>query len=176
MVILTRASLMSLLVCLLALPVHPQSTVADGDSASFDFWIGEWDLQWSLGDTSVGQGRNSVTKILDGRVVQEQFEALSGSMAGFKGMSLSVFTQTVGRWNQTWVDNDGSYLDFVGGTMDDERYFERQFTDTVGESVYQRMVFYDITKDSFEWDWERSFDGGKTWELRWRIHYMRKKH
>jgi hypothetical protein len=35
------------------------------------------------------------------------------------------------------------------------------------------MVFYDIKKDSFTWDWEGTQDGGETWNLLWRINYTR---
>ncbi|HEV8538094.1 MAG TPA: hypothetical protein VGR15_04130, partial [Bacteroidota bacterium] len=114
-----------LLACVLPPLVHTQPTRTAGDSTTFDFWIGEWDLRWSFGDSAAGHGRNTLTKILDGTVIEEQFEALTGSIAGLKGMSLSVFTHNDGRWHQTWVDNDGSYLDFAGGLMGDKPFFER---------------------------------------------------
>jgi hypothetical protein len=37
------------------------------------------------------------------------------------------------------------------------------------------MVWYNITADEFDWNWERSDDGGKTWEVKWQIKYKRKK-
>jgi len=27
----------------------------------------------------------------------------------------------------------------------------------------------------FDWNWERSDDGGATWQVNWNIHYTRKK-
>jgi hypothetical protein len=38
-----------------------------------------------------------------------------------------------------------------------------------------RMVFLNITRDSLDWRWEKSEDGGKSWQLMWPIHYERKK-
>lgn len=35
------------------------------------------------------------------------------------------------------------------------------------------MRFYDILPGSFTWDWEGTRDGGRTWNLRWRIYYSR---
>lgn len=29
--------------------------------------------------------------------------------------------------------------------------------------------------DAFEWNWERSLDAGKTWEVQWQIHYTRRR-
>jgi len=37
-----------------------------------------------------------------------------------------------------------------------------------------RMIFYNIKKDSFDWSWEASTDGGATWKSNWLIHYKRK--
>jgi len=36
------------------------------------------------------------------------------------------------------------------------------------------MIFYDIEHDQLDWRWERSDDGGQTWQVKWQIHYRRK--
>jgi hypothetical protein len=36
------------------------------------------------------------------------------------------------------------------------------------------MVFTDVKRDSFNWRWEATTDGGKTWTLAWRLAYKRK--
>jgi hypothetical protein len=41
--------------------------------------------------------------------------------------------------------------------------------------LYQRMVFENITKDAFDWNWETSKDGGASWTLSWHLHYTRRK-
>jgi hypothetical protein len=41
--------------------------------------------------------------------------------------------------------------------------------------IISRMVYHNIQKDAFDWDWEASSDGGKTWKNNWHIHYDRKK-
>jgi hypothetical protein len=43
-----------------------------------------------------------------------------------------------------------------------------------GTKVIQRMVFKNISRNEFDWSWEASKDGGKTWEVQWPIHYKRK--
>lgn len=144
---------------------------ATGDSTSFDFWIGHWDLTW----TSNGKpqhGVNIIEKAMNGKVVHESFTAGEGDNAGYKGESFSVFDITDHRWKQTWIDNQGAYLDFTGRIGNGIRYFERTGWNPKGEKVHQRMKFYNIEKDSFTWDWEKSTDGNK-WELVWRINYQR---
>jgi hypothetical protein len=36
----------------------------------------------------------------------------------------------------------------------------------------QRMVFRDVARDTFIWDWERRTDAG--WRLVWRLQYERR--
>jgi len=161
---------------LLVVFVSPSlSQETGGDSTSFDFWVGRWSLRWTDPDSTRATGENVVRKVLGGAVLQENLRALSGANAGFDGMSVSVFSGADRRWRQTWVDNQKGYLEFTGGAMGDKRFFARTGTGPDGKTIHQRMVFYNITPDVFDWDWERSSDGGKSWTLEWRIHYERKK-
>lgn len=50
----------------------------------------------------------------------------------------------------------------------------RKFTNADGKEVHQRMIWFNIEEDSLEWNWEKSTDGGKTWQLNWHISYTRK--
>lgn len=136
----------------------------------FDFWVGEWDLTWGEGENA-GTGTNIITHELGGCVIEENFT--SHGDKPFVGRSLSVYRPSDGKWYQTWVDNQGGYLDFVGEYKDGKMTLSRE-AEREGEKFLQRMVFHDIKKDSFVWDWEKSTDGGKSWELLWQIHYKRK--
>lgn len=129
----------------------------------FDFWLGSWDVTWEGGG-----GTNTITRILDSRVIQEQFES-----PDLRGLSVSTFNERTGRWHQTWVDNQGSYLDFVGGWQVDGRMILSRTAEHEGQTIHQRMVWYDITSAALEWHWERSADGGKTWEVLWHISYRK---
>ena len=143
------------------------SSHATSGSRQFDFWIGEWDLTWP----DEGCGTNSVQAILDGKVILETFSAAPS--APLQGMSVSVYNPSLNIWQQTWVDNQGTYLDFVGASQEGRMILER--TAIVGEkSTLQRMVFYNITPLQLDWSWEHSQDHGVTWEALWQIHYRRK--
>jgi hypothetical protein len=132
-----------------------------------DFWLGDWHVSW--GDDQ--HGRNTITRILDSRVIQEQFDGAPS--LDFRGMSLSVYSHRLGQWRQTWVDSEGNYWDFRGGVQDNEMILS---TDDVveGQPVKLRMVFYNIAEEELDWRWERSGDDGRTWQLQWHIHYRRK--
>lgn len=130
----------------------------------FDFWLGEWDCTWG----EDGKGTNHVHYIMGGKVIQENFSA-----PDLKGMSVSVYDPERDLWCQTWVDNSGSYLDFTGKFEDAKMILSRDAL-VKGEACKQRMVWYNIESNQFEWNWERSDDGGQTWRELWRIKYMRK--
>jgi hypothetical protein len=170
-----RTRLVALGLAILAPAAAAAQTAAAPDSALFDFWIGAWNVSWVQADGTPGSGTNRIERVLGGRVLQENFAVASGSMQGFEGKSWSVLDRPSGRWKQTWVDNQGAYLDFVGRADGERRIFEREFTDRQGKPRRQRMVFHDIRPDALTWDWESSTDGGTTWQLQWRILYERQR-
>jgi hypothetical protein len=156
------------------------ATVLSSISAArqFDFWLGEWDLTWpgeqsGLPAGQIGRGTNAITAILDSCVIQENFVDLAPN--SLRGMSFSVYNKRLGKWQQTWVDNQGGYLDFVGEFKDGKMILSRQATTKEGKEIIQRMVWHNIAKDQLDWNWEASEDGGKTWKVNWQIHYTRKK-
>ncbi len=130
----------------------------------FDFWLGDWELTW--GENM--HGTNRIERIMDGAVIQENFEG-----AGYTGMSVSVFSKEDNRWRQTWVDSSGSYLDFVGEFVDGKMILIRNGV-VEEKPVKQRMIWYDITDNDFQWNWERSDDKGASWQIIWKIQYQRK--
>lgn len=138
--------------------------MSDSPETQFDFWLGEWDVRWG----EDGVGTNRIERILDGKVIQENFTA-----PDLIGMSVSAYDLERKLWCQTWVDNNGSYLDFTGGFTDGKMILSRDAI-VRGETCKQRMVWFEIRADKFEWNWERSDDGGQTWRVLWNIHYMRK--
>jgi hypothetical protein len=138
----------------------------------FDFWIGEWKAEWKDKDGNINEGSNIVNKILDGCVIEENFDG--NPAMDFKGKSFSVYNHNHNTWQQTWVDNEGYYMLFSGGMNDDKMILSRKVETTDGPLI-QRMIFHNIKKDSFDWDWESSTDNGKSWKLNWKINYLRLK-
>lgn len=153
----------------------PPSPCAGPEAKQLDFWVGEWSATWPASPGNpAGTATNRIEKILDGCVVSENF---TGDGPGaLVGKSWSTFDARSKKWRQTWVDNQASYLDFVGDLSNpDEKVFVMDTIGRNGAPVKMRMVFHHISSDSFDWRWERSADGGKTWQIQWPIHYTRKK-
>lgn len=141
---------------------------SDPGFRQLDFWVGTWDLTWEQDK----KGTNTITRALGDCVILENFDG--GDSMTLRGMSVSTYNPRTGKWHQTWVDNDGTYLDFVGGLQGDKMILSRT-TEQEGKVLMQRMVFHDIKSDSLIWDWQRSGDQGKTWENLWTINYRRVK-
>ncbi len=134
----------------------------------FDFWLGDWDLTWG----EDGRGTNHIRSTLNGHVIQENFESFADEK--LIGTSVSVYNPIDHKWRQTWVDNQGSYLDFVGEWQGDKMILQRHAI-VQEQPVIQRMVWHAIEPDRLEWNWERSNDEGQTWKTLWQIHYKRMK-
>ena len=138
----------------------------------FDFWLGSWQLSWPAEQTPniEPKGSNSIRKCYDGKVIQEIFSTADGS---FRGMSISVYDNQTGLWQQTWADNQGGYLVLTGkyaaGVM--ELRTEPKAQDH--KLLVNRMRFTNIETDTLNWHWQRSEDGGETWQDSWTIRYAR---
>jgi len=152
----------------------PANPCAAAEQRQLDFWVGEWDATWPGNkEGEMQHGTNSIKRVLDGCVVEENFSG--GADMHLRGRSVSIFDTNSGKWKQTWVDNEGGYLDFVGEFKDGQMILGREVTRRDGTKALQRMVYKNIGPDDFDWSWEGSKDGGKTWQVQWPIHYKRRK-
>jgi hypothetical protein len=135
----------------------------------FDFWLGDWDCTWHA-DGLEHVGTNSVYADLGGAVIVENFDGRPS--LDFQGLSFSVYDRTAGCWKQTWVDSEGSYLDFTGGYENGVMELRRT-GEADGAPALFRMRFEHIEQNAFDWSWQRSTDDGHTWTTLWEIEYRR---
>ena len=154
----------------------PTRPCTSPEARQFDFWLGDWDLSWPAeqGGGEVGErqtGYNRITKLFGDCVIEENFTT---NDASFRGHSVSVYDVAAGTWRQTWVDSTGGYLVFTGSFHGETMELRTQPSERDGETVVQRMVFSGIAADSLEWAWQRSRDGGATWNDLWNISYLRR--
>ncbi len=141
------------------------------EAHQFDFWVGNWKAEWKNKDGKTVSGSNLVKRILGGCVIEENFNGNPGTP--LVGKSFSVYNTKLNEWKQTWVDNQGGYLNFSGKFSNNKMILQRSAIDKKGNRFLQRMIYYNITENSFVWNWEISRDNGKSWDLRWQIHYSR---
>lgn len=140
----------------------------------FAFWIGKWHCEgtsFSPADPKKNQkpvAANKVFMDMGGFVVHENFK-----MDDFEGQSWSLYSPAKKKWQQTWADNQGGYF-VLEGAMDNGKLTLQTLTNPARPKQFARMVFSHIKKDSFDWNWQRSTDAGKSWKDAWHLHYTRK--
>jgi hypothetical protein len=149
-----------------------QKPCASPEASQLDFWVGDWNLTWS--DSL--HGTNHIEKLYGNCTVHENFADSAGN---FYGQSWSVYNSNSKQWQQTWIDNQGGYIVLTGGKVGDSivlKTVERTVPLKISPSgkMMNRMVFYNITADVFDWSWEVSVDSGVSWKQNWKIHYIRK--
>lgn len=161
----------------------PTLPCTDPAFRQFDFWLGTWDLtshnpvagkdEWRV-DPSTPV--DHVEAVLDGCGLLQRWEGVPDSTTArpFRGMSLSKWEPTLGKWRQVWIDNQGPMLVFKGEFKDGrmELYTDPRTQD--GKTIVMRQVFTDITRDTMHWSWERSEDGGKSFHPVWKLDYRRR--
>lgn len=137
-----------------------------------DFWVGAWDAHYTADTSQPAGGVNVITRAYDNCVIQEDFQG--GPQAqGLVGHSVSTYHAPTQQWRQTWVDNQGGYFALSGGRVGDIFVLTSYRINT--STPVQRMVFSDITENSFTWRWQASADAGATWTDSWVIHYVRRR-
>ena len=169
---LRALALAALVLAAVAYAQAPTYGCDSAESRQLDFWVGDWELSYRNAQGELAKSRNRITKTLDGCAILEEFTGAPG--LPLDGRSYSVYDRNAGVWKQTWVDNQGGYLDFTGGVVDGNRVFAREFQ-RQGRTTRQRMVFRDVKPDAFKWLWQSSTDGGATWSTAWEIDYRRVK-
>ena len=143
-----------------------------------DFWVGEWDLEFTQQDGSIGKATNRITKDEYGAcAISEHFVQPGGGPNGadFIGGSYSTYDSQTKSWRQMWVDNAGGMFDLRGGPGSGQRHqFELVNIEPRGpKKATLRMIWENVTADSLTWRWQsRNPDG--SWTDRWVLRYKRK--
>jgi hypothetical protein len=148
----------------------PANACSDPEFRQLDFWLGEWNATWPApAGLPAGSGTNHITKSYEGCVIEEHFDGRPGQH--LMGHSVSVYHAPTKSWRQTWVDNEGGYIDLQGGP-DAKGDFVLLTLPNGKTKQASRMLYTDIKPDSFTWRWQKSADG-TTWTDNWVISYTR---
>ena len=102
--------------------------------ASFDFWIGEWDVFDPSGQRV---GSNRIQAVEHGFAIQENWTDASGGT----GRSLNFVDPADGRWHQVWVDDLGRVTRYHGAWNGTAMALEGQRVDARGRPSPTRCTF-----------------------------------
>jgi tetratricopeptide (TPR) repeat protein len=147
--------------------VNAKPCAANPLNQQFDFWVGDWRVENTQGQTA---GSSIVQLILGDCVVFENWTGNGGS----NGKSFNFYNSNLGKWQQTWVDDRGGMLEFIGEYKDGQmRYLGESPAAGVGKT-FHRMTFFNLSKDRVRQLWEQSTDG-KSWTVAFDGTYVRTK-
>lgn len=142
------------------------------ENRQFDFWLGEWSVVTSQGETPAGDSR--IELILKDCVVQENWT--SAGNIGYSGKSYNIYNAALKRWEQYWVDNAGGNIFFYGGlkggVMD---YWTDEIPQPDGKKLRRHLQFIKLGPDKVRQFSQGSNDSGKTWFVEYDFTYNRKK-
>jgi tetratricopeptide (TPR) repeat protein len=158
---------------ILEIVTHNQKPCAfAAENRQFDFWLGEWNVVTSQGETPAGDSR--IELILGDCVVQENWTS-TGNI-GYSGKSYNIYNAAAKRWEQYWVDNAGGNIFFYGelkdGVMD---YWTDEIPQLDGKKLKRHLQFIKLGPDKVRQFSQGSNDGGKTWFVEYDFTYNRKK-
>lgn len=140
------------------------------ENRQFDFWLGEWNVVTTQGETPAGSSR--IELILGDCVVQENWTGGGGGT----GKSYNIYNQSLKRWEQYWVDSVGGNIFFYGGLKDGVMdYWTDAIPQPDGTKLKRHLQFFRIGPDTVRQFSQGSTDEGKTWHVEYDFTYNRKK-
>lgn len=144
---------------------------ADAVYRQFDFWIGEWIAYAPNGNKA---GVSKIQLILDSCVILENW---TSEGAPYSGKSFNLYNSATKKWQQTWVDSQGSITNYSDGHFENNQMI-LQTADEVqpdGSHKILKMTFTKIDGNTVRQFGESSTDGGKTWSTDFDLKYVRSK-
>jgi hypothetical protein len=149
----------------------PRPCASAAPHRSFDFWVGEWDVR-PTARPQQPPSHSRIEKIEDGCVIYEQYTTAQG----YSGRSFNAYDPDRKDWQQFYVDNAGGIHHYRGQVRDGNLYFEAAAVALPGEAapVRLKMTFLNLGPDKVRQHFEKSSDGGKTWQPTWDFTYTRK--
>ena len=160
----------------------PAASVDRDGQRDFDFNIGTWKTHVSrLEHPLTGShswveydGTSLVRTVWSGRANLFELD-VTGPAGHIRGVGLRLYSPETHRWSLNWANtNDGaitgppafgSFKDGVGAFTDQEMLD--------GKPILVSNRFFDISPNSSRFEQAFSADGGKTWEVNWKMTFDR---
>lgn len=153
------------------------ATRTPGKPGDFDFLEGEWRIQnWRLppGETAwdVFEGEATCRTLLKGIASVEELRIPARN---FSGMGLRLLDQSTLVWNDHWIGAKSGVVGVPGmpGSFEngDGLFFAEDIVD--GKPAIYASIWDKITGSSCRWRQAASYDGGKSWDHSWVMHWTR---
>jgi hypothetical protein len=158
-----RRLILALALAVSAFAQGPSRPCTSGEYSKLDLWIGEWDVVSDAGETL---GHNKIEKIVGGCAILENWTDAQGG----SGKSLFYFFPQTKQWKQVWVTDGGNVKEkqllpeFAGPGV----RFQGTIRKKDGGTYLDRTTLTPLANGDVRQVIELSFDGGKTWDAKYR--------
>lgn len=149
-------------------PETPQTGCQDPTAPAlfeFDYTLGSWEV-----DADGRDLRSRIAKDLSECLIEERIR-------GHDGYEAIVFTSVrrrLGIWTKTLVDNRGTNAFLTGGMTNGQMILTGTAPSRHGRGLDVRVTYTQKSPDRFEQRWEKTRDGGTTWDRLLVVKYRRR--
>lgn len=146
-------------------PKTPPKPCSAAEHRQFDFWLGEWEV---LGGDGKVVGHSRIESILNGCVIAEHWSSGGNPPGAGDGRSFNLFNAQTGKWEQFWVDAQGTRLSLDGNLVAGSMVLSGQQPKPdakTGTAQRERITWTPNDDGSVRQLWESSKDDGKTWSI-----------
>jgi hypothetical protein len=147
----------------------PATLCQSQEYRQFDFWVGRWDVYRT--DTNQLVAHSLIEKLYNGCAVRENWMPLPGQ--GGPGGSLNSYRPDTKQWVQYWTDSGNNLNEYAGAVEDGKMVLTGTSHAANGAERPQRMVYEGLPDGSVTQTGYVSPDGGKTWNLNYKLAYRR---
>ena len=141
------------------------------DTRYYDFWPGTW-VEVVDGRVDTSATTFTVRRSVHPAAFVENWRLVYDG-AAHRSTALRAWDQVAGRWMFTWVSDNGLYQVWEGEKVEGHWYIVRAFT-VDGTRFLSRQAWIPEGTDRLVRVMERSFDDGRTWEVRSRTRFERR--
>ena len=149
-----------------------------GDEAkTFDRLVGTWDADFTFhrADGSVFHKKGELLFgwVMDGHAIQDLWIGYASENQKERtiGTTIRFFDTALKQWRVVFVNPQFNYIVTAQGGCEGDRIVLHG-RDTDGLPI--RWTFSEMKSDSFQWQGEKSHDGGKTWKVE-EDHHMKRR-
>ncbi|HKK76815.1 MAG TPA: hypothetical protein VJ953_17185 [Saprospiraceae bacterium] len=125
-------------------------------NSDFSFWLGHWEVRVTGKDQIAGYSR--IEGMLNGQAFRESYT----TAAGYQGTSYNTYNAAQNRWEQYYVDNQGTVLHLKGNLQDGSMILSDCAT---GGSPCNRISWTPQPDGTVRQVWEQTKDGGGNWTV-----------
>jgi catechol 2,3-dioxygenase-like lactoylglutathione lyase family enzyme len=140
----------------------------------YDFWPGTW-YRVVNGKMDTTSTCFKVARSVHPAAFEEKWRMVIDSTTTVRATALRAWDKTSARWMYTWVSDNGLHQVWEGRKVDGNWYIYRPF-DINGDKYLSRQAWIPEGPKQLMRISEKSYDDGKTWQLRFKEYFARNDH